>query len=62
MDIVKVIMAFDIDFRVFHISGQDNVIADHLSRWRAADAVGISPSLRILLFQPPRVMLGAAKK
>jgi hypothetical protein len=30
-DVVEVIMAFGIDFRVFHISGERNVIADHLS-------------------------------
>ncbi|KIK36363.1 hypothetical protein CY34DRAFT_94562, partial [Suillus luteus UH-Slu-Lm8-n1] len=62
MDVVEFILAFDVDFRVFHISGHDNVVADHLSRWRAAEAVKISPGLRILPFQPPRVTLGAAKK
>jgi hypothetical protein len=30
-DVVEVIMAFGIDFRVFHISGERNVVADHLS-------------------------------
>lgn len=62
MDVVEVILAFDVDFRVFHISGRDNVVADHLSRWRIADAICWSPGLRVLPFQPPRNALGAAKK
>ncbi|KAG2350554.1 DNA/RNA polymerase [Suillus weaverae] len=45
MDVVKVILAFNVDFRVFHISGEDNVVADHLSRWQARDALCCSPSL-----------------
>ncbi|KAG2349427.1 hypothetical protein BDR05DRAFT_972469 [Suillus weaverae] len=42
MDIVEVILAFDVDFHVFHISG-----------WRIAEAMHTSPGLHILPFQPP---------
>jgi hypothetical protein len=62
MDIVEIILAFKVDFRVFHVSGDVNVVADHLSRWRAADAVRVSPRLRVLPFEPPRNALGEAKK
>jgi hypothetical protein len=62
MDIVEVILAFDVDFRVFHVSGKNNIVADHLSRWRVNEAVRASPGLRVLPFQPPRNALGAAEK
>ncbi|KAG1884228.1 uncharacterized protein F5891DRAFT_971247 [Suillus fuscotomentosus] len=62
MYVVEVILAFQVDFRVFHISGEKNVIADNLSRWRALDARLASPGLRVLPFQPPRDTLGAVKK
>ncbi|KAG1767747.1 hypothetical protein EDD22DRAFT_967670 [Suillus occidentalis] len=62
MHTVEVILAFKVDFRVFHVSGDQNVVADHLSRWRASDACLASPGLRVLPFQPPRDAMGAAKK
>ncbi|KAG2743559.1 hypothetical protein P692DRAFT_20747603 [Suillus brevipes Sb2] len=62
MDAVETILVFGVDFRVFHISGSENIVADHLSRWRAYDAELSSPGLRIMPFQPPRYALGAAKK
>jgi hypothetical protein len=62
MDVVEVILAFEVDFRVFHVSGECNVVADHLSRWRASEAVRVSPGLRVLPFQPPRNALGAVQK
>lgn len=62
MSVVETILIFSVDFRVFHISGSDNVVADHLSRWRAREAELCSPGLRVSSFQPPRHALGAAKK
>jgi hypothetical protein len=53
MDAVETILIFNVDFRVFHVAGEDNVVADHLSRWRARDALLCSPGLRISPFQPP---------
>lgn len=62
MDMVEIILTFRVDFRVFHISGNENVVADHLSRWRAVDAIRVSPGLQIFPFQPPRDALGVMKK
>jgi hypothetical protein len=62
MSVVETILVFDIDFRVFHIAGEENVVADHLSRWRAREALLCSPGLRVFPFQPPRDALGATKK
>jgi hypothetical protein len=62
MDVIEVILVFRIDFRVFHVSGDNNIVADHLSHWRAREALRCSPGLRILPFQPPRNALGATKK
>ncbi|KIK39922.1 hypothetical protein CY34DRAFT_88341 [Suillus luteus UH-Slu-Lm8-n1] len=62
MDVVEVILAFEIDFRVFHISGDLNVVADYLSHWRAQDTIRVSPGLHILPFQPPRNALGVPQK
>jgi hypothetical protein len=53
MDAVETILIFDVDFRVFHIAGEDNAIVDHLSRWRTRDTVLCSLGLRISPFQPP---------
>ena len=57
---VDVLLAHDLDFRVFHIPGHRNVVADHLSRGRFAEAVASAPGLRVHSFEPPRDALGAA--
>ncbi|KAG1833200.1 hypothetical protein DFJ58DRAFT_736191 [Suillus subalutaceus] len=31
VDAVEIILVFNVDFRVFHVAGEDNVVADHLS-------------------------------
>jgi hypothetical protein len=62
IDVVEVILAFGIDFRVFHVSGESNVVADHLSQWRAADAIQVIPELRVSPFLPPWNALGEVKK
>ncbi|KAH7903103.1 hypothetical protein BJ138DRAFT_1138793 [Hygrophoropsis aurantiaca] len=59
---VDIALAYDIDFRVFHIPGVTNVIADHLSRFRNREAMRIVPGLVIESFRPPRDALGACKK
>ena len=50
----------DIDLRVFHISGKNNVIADLISRRLYAEARTSIPSLKIHHFQPPQDAMGAA--
>ena len=59
---VDLLIQHDIDLRVFHISGVDNVVADHLSRLRNDEANRCAPGIIISPFQPPRNALGAAKK
>jgi hypothetical protein len=62
IDAVEVILAFQVDFRVFHISGESNIVADHLSRWRVADACRVRPGLRVIPFEPPQNALGGGQK
>ncbi|KAG1894968.1 uncharacterized protein F5891DRAFT_960750, partial [Suillus fuscotomentosus] len=50
IDVVKVVLIFDIDFRVFHVSGEVNLVIDHLSYWWAGEAQCISPSLHVFPF------------
>lgn len=57
---VDTLLSHDIDFRVFYVPGKDNVVADHLSRGRVAEALTISPALVISPFKPPRDSLGVA--
>jgi len=59
---VDAIIDARIDFRVFYIPGVDNVVADHLSRWRTTEVHFASPGLSVYSFLPPRNALGAAKK
>jgi hypothetical protein len=59
---VDAIIHFKVDFRVFYVPGVDNVVADHLSRWRNAEAESTAPGLAVHSFLPPRNTLGAVKK
>jgi hypothetical protein len=49
-------------FRVFHIPGELNIVADALSRFRNDVALRAAPGLTITTFQPPQLTLGAIKK
>ncbi|KAG2754244.1 hypothetical protein P692DRAFT_201704664 [Suillus brevipes Sb2] len=62
MTAVDSILSAQLDFRVFYILGVHNVIADHLSRWKNAEACEVSPGLTIHPFQPPRNSLEASAK
>ena len=55
---VSLLIKYNISLRVVHIPGVDNVIADALSRFENTKAVAMCPSLKISLFQPPRIALG----
>ncbi|KAG2744107.1 hypothetical protein P692DRAFT_20746321, partial [Suillus brevipes Sb2] len=60
--VVDLILATEVDFRVFHIAGDRNIVADHLSRNKAREALSCVPRLRILPFEPPRNALGEGQK
>jgi hypothetical protein len=62
IDVVEVILTFGIDFRVFHVYGESNVVEDHLSWWHAVDAIRVIPELRVSPFLPPWNALGEVKK
>lgn len=55
---VDVLLAHNLDFRVFHIPGHRNVVADHLSHGHFAEAVALVPGLHVHSFEPPCDMLG----
>jgi hypothetical protein len=59
---VSSLITFDIDLRVAHIPGTENVVADALSRFQNAPALAACPGLTISSFQPPRVTMGRVKK
>jgi hypothetical protein len=59
---VDAIIESQLDFRIFYIPGVDNIVADHLSRWRNSAAETTAPGLSVCSFLPPRNMLGADKK
>ena len=52
----------DFDFRVLHIPGTQNDVADALSRNNIGLALELVPDLVVKQFQPPQDALGATKK
>jgi hypothetical protein len=52
---------FSVDLRVLHIKGEDNTVADAISRRRFDKAMMHSPGLNIQNFQPPQEPLGVAR-
>ena len=59
---MNVVLDHQIDFRVLHVRGVDNPIADALSRFKNDLAISLCPGLIIQSFEPPRDALGAASK
>ena len=49
-----------LDVHVRHVAGEDNTIADAISRKRFTLALHLIPNLTILSFTPPRDALGAS--
>ena len=61
MAAVDTLLAQDLDFRVFHVLGHRNVVADHLSRGRITEAITSAPGLTVHTFEPPRDAMGASQ-
>ncbi|KAH7904308.1 hypothetical protein BJ138DRAFT_1138567 [Hygrophoropsis aurantiaca] len=55
------ILAHNIDFRVLHVAGVDNDVADALSRLDNIRAEVLSPDIQINSFTPPREVLGHSR-
>ncbi|KAJ4477777.1 hypothetical protein C8J55DRAFT_430547 [Lentinula edodes] len=49
----------NIQFRVAHIRGEENGIADALSRFDYTRLMHLAPSMKIYNFTPPQLVLGA---
>jgi hypothetical protein len=50
------------DARVLHVPGVENPVADALSRFNNALALRLVPGIKVGLFEPPRLLLGAVQK
>jgi len=61
MSTVDVLIARQIDLRVFHVSGVDNTVADALSRFQNDVALRLVPNILIHSFTPPRDALGGTR-
>ena len=59
---MNVVLDHQIDFRVLHVRGVDNPIADALSRFKNDLTISLCPGLIIQTFEPPQDALGAASK
>jgi hypothetical protein len=59
---VDILLDGDHDLRVLHIPGEDNDVADAISREDFSRVLDLQPGLSLLDFQPPQMPLGAAKK
>ena len=57
---VDLLYSFNVQLRVFHILGEDNIITDALSHFQMDVVYQYAPMLCISLFQPPHLMLGVA--
>jgi len=59
---VNVLLAYNVDLRVVHIPGEQNVVADALSQFHNERVLECAPEAEIYSFEPPRDALGATKK
>ncbi|KAJ7471793.1 hypothetical protein FB451DRAFT_307877 [Mycena latifolia] len=55
------LIQFNVDLRVLHVKGEDNSVADAISRQRFSNATERAPGLSIQPFTPPREPLGASE-
>ena len=59
---VDILLANDYLLQVCHVAGEDNSVADAISRNNFPLATSLAPSLRIGHLEPPHFKLGVAKK
>ncbi len=59
---VEVMMDHNIDIRVVHIPGSENLIADALSRSLFDTAINHEPALQVSSFTPPRQQMRAREE
>jgi hypothetical protein len=59
---INIALANDFHFRVLHVPGVENTVADALSRNNLALALSLVPDLQIQTFLPPQDALGALRK
>jgi len=59
---VDLLLSTGIDLRVLHVPGEQNSVADALSRCNFEKALFLASGLKISPFQPPRWTLGATQK
>ena len=55
---VSILIKYGISLRVLYVPGVDNSIADSLSRFDNAKAIGLCPHMSISNFQPPHLAMG----
>ena len=60
IQVANCVLSQGFDFRMFHVPGVHNEVADALSRLQNDQLCISHPELVILPFQPPRPALGAA--
>ncbi|KAJ3792002.1 hypothetical protein GGU11DRAFT_694031, partial [Lentinula aff. detonsa] len=58
----ELLISFHIDLRVVHIPGEENVVADALSRGDFEKVYSLYPNASIFNLEPPHLPLGATKK
>jgi hypothetical protein len=59
---MDVLLEHQVDLRVEHIAGEENIIADALSRYQNERALQFAGEIDISHFEPPRDALGEVKK
>ncbi|KAJ7928645.1 hypothetical protein B0H13DRAFT_1597274 [Mycena leptocephala] len=62
MKAVDLLVEHNIDLRVLHIPGTENIVADAISREEYTKAYANAPGLIVSPSQPPRCVLGAAEQ
>jgi hypothetical protein len=57
---IDILISKDYSLRVLHVPGDENTVADALSRVRFSVALGLEPNLRLYTFNPPGLVGSSA--